>query len=70
MSKSESTAITVFGFGVAVTAVIGSQVLGWEWGDGELLPTLLGVTVAGIAILLVFRQYSENGIGAITDRRG
>ena len=70
MWRIESPAVTVFGFIVAVTAVVGSQVLGWEWGDGRLLPTLIGVTVGSIALLLVFRRYSGNDIGPLSDFQG
>jgi len=69
MFKTESPAIALFGCLVAVTAVIGSQFLGWEWGDGRLVPTLIGVMAAGVAILLVSGRYSENGLGGLTDRR-
>jgi hypothetical protein len=69
MNNIESPAVTVFGFLVAVTAVVGTQVLGWEWGAGQLLPTLIGVTVASIALLLVLRRNPGNDIGPLSDFR-
>lgn len=40
---------------VTAIAVIGTQLLGWEWGDGRLIPTVLGVSVAivGVAYFLI-----------------
>lgn len=70
MNNIESPAVTVFGFLVAVTAVVGTQVLGWEWGDGQLLPTLIGVTVASIGLLLALRRNSGNDVGPLSDFRG
>jgi biopolymer transport protein ExbB/TolQ len=44
---------TAFGLLVALVAIVGTQFLGWEWGSGRLVPTIIGVAVAGIAVLLV-----------------
>lgn len=41
---------------VAVVAIIGTQVFGWEWGDGQLIPTMIGVAVAAIAVMLVVKR--------------
>jgi len=35
---------------VTAVAVVGTQFLGWEWGDRRLLPTLLGICVAILAV--------------------
>ncbi|QFU83697.1 multidrug transporter [Natronorubrum aibiense] len=59
----QSAVVTAFGLLIAIVAVVGTQVFGWEWGGGQLVPTLIGVVVAGIAILVVFRgflRYSNN----------
>jgi biopolymer transport protein ExbB/TolQ len=56
MARSSSTLGTVVGILVALVAVVGTQVLGWEWGDGQLLPTVIGVAVAGVAVVLVGRR--------------
>jgi biopolymer transport protein ExbB/TolQ len=52
MPRSSSTLGTVVGILVALVAVVGSQFLGWEWGGGQLVPTIIGVAVAVIAIVL------------------
>ena len=59
MAKSfggDSPLVTVFGALVAIVAIIGTQFLGWEWGGGQLVPTLVGVVVAGIAVVVVGRR--------------
>lgn len=58
MIEIESRIGTVVGAFIAAVAVVGTQILGWEWGDGQLIPTLIGVTAAGIAVLLVYRRYA------------
>lgn len=45
----DSDALTSVGVAVAAVAVIGSTVLGWEWGDDRLVPTAIGVVVALVA---------------------
>jgi biopolymer transport protein ExbB/TolQ len=52
MPRSSSTLGTVVGILVALVAVVGSQFLGWEWGGGQLVPTIIGVVVAVVAIVL------------------
>lgn len=53
---AQSSLVTAFGLLVAIVAIVGAQVLGWEWGSGQLVPTLVGVAVAGIAIAVVARR--------------
>jgi biopolymer transport protein ExbB/TolQ len=48
--------ITAFGILVAIIAIVGTQFLGWEWGSGQLIPTIIGVVVAGIAVVVVARR--------------
>lgn len=56
MFRTNSTVGTALGLLVALVAVVGSQFLGWEWGGGQLLPTMIGVAVAGLAVVLVAKQ--------------
>jgi type IV secretory pathway VirB2 component (pilin) len=44
---------TAIGLLVAFVAIVGTQFLGWEWGAGQLVPTVIGVVAAAAAILLV-----------------
>ncbi|WP_323172071.1 multidrug transporter [Natrialba sp. PRR66] len=48
--ETRSDLITTLGVLVALVAVVGTQVLGWEWGSTELVPTVLGVAAAVVAI--------------------
>ena len=52
----QSSWITALGLLVALAAIVGTQFLDWEWGSGQRVPTLIGVAVAGIAVLLVIRR--------------
>lgn len=45
---------------VAAVAVVGSTLLGWEWGDGRLVPTAVGV---GAALVAVGVALSADGTG-------
>lgn len=56
MVRSESPLGTAVGGTVALVAVVGTQVLGWEWGSGQLVPTLLGAVVAVVAVAFVVRR--------------
>ncbi len=56
--RNQSPLVAAVGFAVAVVAIVGTRVLGWEWGSGQLVPTLIGVVVAGIAAVTVFRRLS------------
>ncbi|MFC7210454.1 multidrug transporter [Natronoarchaeum sp. GCM10025321] len=56
MYQIESSWGAVIGLLVAVVAIVGTQMLGWEWGSEQLVPTIIGVAVAGIAVVLVVRR--------------
>ena len=45
-----SPLLTAAGVLIALLAVVGTQFLGWEWGSGGAVPTVIGVAVAGIAV--------------------
>ena len=51
--------VTVFGVLVAIVAIVGTRFLGWEWGSGQLVPTIVGVVVAGVAVVIVVRRAVE-----------
>lgn len=53
VGKSQSPAVAVAGVVVAAVAIVGTQVFGWEWGSGQLVPTIIGVAVATFAIVAV-----------------
>ncbi|WP_226483137.1 multidrug transporter [Natrinema amylolyticum] len=50
LGRNSSPLITAIGVAVALVAIVGTQVLGWEWGSGRLVPTLIGIVAAGIAV--------------------
>lgn len=52
----QSSIVTAFGIIIALVAVVGTQFLGWEWGSGQLVPTIIGVAVAGVAVFVVLRR--------------
>lgn len=52
----QSSLITGLGLAVALVAIIGTQVLGWEWGDGQLVPTVIGVGIVGVIAVLYLRD--------------
>jgi hypothetical protein len=54
-ASEQSPLITVFAVCVAGVAVLGTQFLGWEWGGGFLVPTLVGVVAAGLAVVYHLR---------------
>lgn len=56
MYQIDSTLGTVVGLLVAIVAVVGTQFFGWEWGSEQLIPTIIGIIVAAIAVLLVVRS--------------
>ncbi|MFC5279504.1 multidrug transporter [Halorubrum rubrum] len=58
-SRDRSPALTVFGILVAIVAIAGTQFFGWEWETGGLVPTIVGVVVAGIAVAVVVRRVVE-----------
>jgi biopolymer transport protein ExbB/TolQ len=49
----QSSLLTAIGMLVAIVAVVGTQFLGWEWGSGGVVPTVIGVVVAGVAVVVV-----------------
>ncbi|WP_089789252.1 multidrug transporter [Natronobacterium haloterrestre] len=51
--------VTVLGLLVAIVAVVGTQFFGWEWGSGQLGPTLIGVVVAAVAVFLAVRRFQS-----------
>lgn len=57
--RDQSSLLTVFALLVAGVAVVGTQILGWEWGSGQLLPTIIGVAVAGVAVMVAVRRKLE-----------
>lgn len=61
MIEIESTLAAILGVLVALTAIIGTQFLGWDWGDGQLIPTAIGVGAAGIAALFMYRRLRSTG---------
>ena len=54
--QDQSSVITAFGILIAIVAIVGTQFFGWEWGSGQLIPTIIGVVVAGIAVVVVARR--------------
>jgi hypothetical protein len=52
----QSPLVALFGALVAGIAMVGTQFLGWEWGSGQLIPTIIGVSVAVVAVVLVARE--------------
>ena len=54
--RNQSSVIAGFGFIIAIVAIIGTQFMGWEWGDGQLVTLIIGVIIAGIALLVVGRR--------------
>lgn len=61
IGRDQSPLIIVFGLIVAIVAVVGMQVFGWEWGSDQLIPTIIGIGVACIAVVLVVRDRLESG---------
>lgn len=50
IGRNSSSIGTAIGVAVALVAIVGTQFLGWEWGGGQLVPTVIGAVVAAIAI--------------------
>lgn len=50
---AQSSVGTAIGVAVAAVAIVGTQVFGWEWGAGQLVPTIIGAVVAAVAVVLV-----------------
>lgn len=55
-STDQSPLITALGIIVVAVAIIGTQFLDWEWGSGQIVPTLIGVGVVGVIALLFLRD--------------
>lgn len=49
--RTRSPVFAIVGVVVAAVALVGTQVLGWEWGSSQLVPTLIGAAVATFAIV-------------------
>ncbi len=56
LGRNSSPIVTGIGVAVALVAIVGTQVLGWDWGSGRLVPTLIGVVAAGIAVAVVLSR--------------
>jgi hypothetical protein len=56
MYRSESSLSTVLGLLVAAVAVVGTQFSGWEWGSGQLPPTVVGTVAAVVAVAFIVRN--------------
>lgn len=50
-NNNQSLAVAAFAMLVALVAIVGTQFLGWEWGAGQFVPTLIGIVVACIAVV-------------------
>ncbi|MDS0476367.1 multidrug transporter [Natrinema sp. 1APR25-10V2] len=50
LDRASSPLLTAIGVAVALVAFVGTQFLGWEWGSGRLVPTIVGVAAAAIAV--------------------
>ncbi|WP_297884416.1 multidrug transporter [uncultured Halorubrum sp.] len=59
VESSQSSLVSAFGLLVALVAVVGTRFLGWEWGSGGVVPTLVGVAVAVVAVAVVARRVLE-----------
>ncbi|WP_339105535.1 multidrug transporter [Haloterrigena salinisoli] len=56
IGRNTSSIGTAIGLAVAIVAIVGTQFLGWEWGGGQLGPTLIGAVAAAIAIVAVISR--------------
>ena len=54
--RNQSSVLTAVGVLVALVAIAGTQFLGWEWGSEQLVPTVIGVAVAGIAVVAAAKR--------------
>lgn len=53
---TQSSLLTAFGVLIALVAIVSTQFLGWEWGSGQLAPTVIGILVAAIAVVVFVRR--------------
>ncbi|MFD1565087.1 multidrug transporter [Haloarchaeobius amylolyticus] len=56
IGRCTSPVITAIGIAVALVAIVGTQYFGWEWGTGQLVPTVIGIVAALIAAFVVFTR--------------
>jgi len=56
MYQTKSSLGFSLGLLVAGVAILGTQMLGWKWGDSRLVPTLIGIIAAATAVLIVYRS--------------
>lgn len=54
--RDQSPLLAAFALLVAAVAVVGTTALGWEWGAGQPVPTVVGLLVAGVAVLSVLAR--------------
>lgn len=55
----QSPTAAAIGLLFALVAVIGTRFLGWEWGGGQLIPTVIGVVATGIAVFLLSKAVMQ-----------
>lgn len=53
LGRSSSPLVTAVGVAFALVAIVGTRFLGWEWGSGQLIPTILGVVAAILAVFVI-----------------
>lgn len=58
-NSNQPPLITALGIAVLVVALVGTQFLDWEWGSGQLVPSLIGVGVVGFIALRYLRRTTE-----------
>ena len=54
--NSQPSPGTVLGVVIVIIAIVGTRFLGWEWGGGQLAPTVIAVVLVGGGALLVLRD--------------
>jgi uncharacterized membrane protein len=54
--RNSSSLGTAIGVAVALVAIVGTQFLGWEWGSGRLVPTIVGVAAAVVAVYVTLTR--------------
>ena len=54
--RNSSPLVTAIGVALALVATVGTQILGWEWGSRRLIPSIIGVVAAVIAVFVVFTR--------------
>ncbi|WP_049991912.1 hypothetical protein [Natrinema salifodinae] len=55
-SSNASPLLTTIGLAVALVAVVGTHVFGWELGSGQPLPTVIGVAAATVAVAVALAR--------------